>query len=255
MYGGQIKVKLSNLQQRKGYDVRSQRNTYSSHQDTLGFGQSIAPQMKSVCQPLRSLGITMFTYSRIFRTGERLYLCNDQEWFEHYVKNDYQDESDHLEHYVPADGVKTALWNGFKMDKVFSAAYNQFDLWHGFSIYEKQNDYVDFFDFAAHKDNHQIVQFYFNHLNQLEKFVQDFKKSSLNWVAAPSPNHLLVPKNRISFEEIQRSSLIPAGGLEDFLQNSSVECKYQNHKININLNDLKNIIRKDWGRRRFNAVN
>jgi|GEM_PF-5813849 hypothetical protein len=255
MYRGQIKVKFSNLQQRKMYDVKSQKSTYSSNQDALGFGKSIAPQIKHVCQSLHCFGITMFTYSRIFRTGERLYLCNNQEWFEHYIKNDYQDDADHLEHYIPADGVKTALWNGFKMDKVFSAAYDQFDLWHGFSIYEKQNDYVDFFDFAAHKDNHQMVQFYFNNLDQLEKFVRDFKEVSLKWVEMSKPNHLLIPKNLISFEQIQRNSFITAGSLEDFLQNSSTECGYQSHKTNSNLNVLKNIIKKDWEFMRFNAIN
>src|SRR5688500_8620024 len=82
----------------------------------LEFSREISPIIGDICHPLINLGITIFTYCRIFNNGKRLYVCNDQKWVEHYIGHNYQDELDHLEHYVPNDGVKYALWSEFKIN-------------------------------------------------------------------------------------------------------------------------------------------
>lgn len=214
-------------------------NTYSKEISfnesvcALEYGCSITPLMQQLSQPLLPYGITTFTYSRIFKDGKRIYLCNNLEWLKHYICNNYFDEINHLEHYIPAENIKVSTWDGFKMDRVFSALYHQFNLWNGFTIYEKHEDYIDYFDFASHKNNYQVNSFYLNNFVLLEMFVHYFKAKIFYSIDSIEKHQLITPKICISFDEISRRSPFSSKKIESFYNTLSQGEDHKDIKNNI----------------------
>ncbi len=172
----------------------------------LECGRRASDVVNEICQPLARFGITIFTYCRIFNDGKRLYICSDKNWFEHYITQGFQDNLEHLEHYVPADGVKYALWSQFKMDPVFSDVYHKFHYWHGMTIYEKNPEFVDYFDFGTHRDNVQMINFYCNNLEVFTRFTDYFKCRAAALIDSPESSRLIIPRLQISLDEVPRTS-------------------------------------------------
>lgn len=139
-------------------------NRVKKNQTAVDFTLKASSAVNKIARPLLDFDIRIFTYCRIFEDGKRWYLCNDQSWVEHYLSNHYQDRLEHLQHYIPEEGVQCTLWSEFKTDKIFDTLKNDFSYGHGISMYERQPHYVDYFDFGSHRDNHDITNFYFNNL-------------------------------------------------------------------------------------------
>ena len=196
------------------------QNSFSrnkEYQSALSYNRDIGPSLEEICKPLfENFNIKMFTYSRIFKNGRRVYVSTNSKWVEHYISNSHQDEINHLEHYIPANDIKYALWDSYKMDRVFYSAYNNFNLWHGFSIYEHKKDYVDFFDFAADRSNDQIVNFYINNYALLDHFTRYFKSKSVDLINFSDENIWITPKVWIPFNEIPKTGTIDPDKLSDF---------------------------------------
>ena len=182
----------------------SYKNSEASNQNLINYSRIISPVISDICEPLNNFGIKMFTYSRIYNGGRRLYVSTNHDWVEHYITHDFHEDIDHLHHYVPVDGIKYAFWDSFKKDIVFDATLNQFNFWNGFSVYEKNNDYVDFFDFGAHKHNTKINNFYINNLYLLIRFIEYFKEKTFLIINSEDKENTLVPKIWVSFDKIRR---------------------------------------------------
>lgn len=175
----------------------------------LEFNKKISSTIEEICDPLSSLGVKMFIYSRIFNGGERIYISSNGRWVEHYITHEFQDEIDHWSHYIPDDGIKYAFWSEFKEDRVFNAV-NKYGMGNGVSIYEKHEDYVDFFDFAFDKDNTQAINFYLNNMHLFLKFVEYFKEKIFLILNFDDKKNMLIPKNFIFFDKIPREKNLEA---------------------------------------------
>jgi DNA-binding CsgD family transcriptional regulator len=208
----------------------------------LEYNVKISPVIQDICSPLSQFGITMFTYSRIFNGGKRLYMCSDPIWVERYITQEFQDEIDHFAHYVPLDGVQYALWEGFKRDKVFDGLYNH-NMGNGFSIYEKHKEYVDFFDFASHKDNNQMNNLYLNNIDLMLRFIEYFKEKISLIVDFEDKKNVLIPKKFTSFDEIPRCENISLKKDSIFFNQSLDENKilYKNEIFNLTHRELETL--------------
>jgi len=141
----------------------------------------IQPFMQEICKPLREVGIRQFTFCRSFYNGKRLYLCSEPDWVALYLKNNFQNDIQHLVHYVPSEKMRYAFWVDFKKDKVFDALYS-LGLWHGFALYDQKPTYTDLFDFCSTPKNQEIIDFYVNNLPMLEEFALNFKRQSTSLI-------------------------------------------------------------------------
>lgn len=196
----------------------------------LEFNKKISSTVEDICEPLSSLGATMFTYSRIFNGGERIYISSNGQWVEHYITHEFQDEIDHWPHYVPLDGIKYTFWSEFKDDKVFNAV-NKYGMGNGISIYENHEEYVDFFDFAFDKDNTQAINFTLNNIHLFQKFVEYFKEKIFLILDFKDKKNILIPKKFISFDKIPREKSLEPRARGTFL-NKTLKKEESYNKMN-----------------------
>jgi DNA-binding CsgD family transcriptional regulator len=170
----------------------------------LDFSKNAAELVHKISRPIFSFETAIFTYCRVFNNGKILYLCSDEKWVEHYFASNYQNESDHLKHYVPLENIKYALWSEFDRDKVFRAAYEEFNYWHGISFYEKNKNHMDYFDFGANKDNVKMENFYLNNLPVLSQFIQYFKEEASDLINVSDSTKLISCENKEIISNIFR---------------------------------------------------
>lgn len=207
----------------------------------LEFNKKIASAVEEICDPISSLGVAMFTYSRIFNGGERIYISSNGKWVEHYITHEFQDEVNHLPHYIPNDSIKYTFWSEFKDDRVFSAV-NKYGMTNGVSIYEKQEEYVDFFDFAFEKDNTQHINFYLNNTYLFKKFIEYFKEKIFLILNFEDKENVLVPKRFISFDQIPREKSSDPPNLSGVFSNlleKKFENSYKEHTLILSNKELE----------------
>ena len=186
----------------------NKKSRYIYNKNHLEYNQQIAPIINNLCAPLLNLEIKTFTFSRIYDGGRRLYICSDQEWVKEYITREFQDELNHMSHYVPLKGINYALWQGFKNDKVFEAAH-QHNMWNGISIYEAHSEYVDYFDFAFLKTDNYLTNTYINNINLFQRFVEYFKDRSSLIIDYTDKKNCLFPRKFITFNNIPRKEYFP----------------------------------------------
>jgi hypothetical protein len=184
------------------------------NKSVLNFNQKAKARMNTLCHPLWKAGFTMFTFCRSFKDGKRLYLSSNEKWVEHYLKNNLQDNCDHLEHYLPPQDIIYGFWDAFKGDKVFDALHSR-NFGHGFCIYEHYEDYVDQFDFAAHRDNYLMSNFYLQNIFFLETFIKEFKIKAFDLINNDVEKKLIIPSRPLT---VKYRSFITYDKVENFMK-------------------------------------
>lgn len=154
--------------------------------------------------PLKIFNITFFNHIRIFNDKSRLSLSNRGDWLEHfnkqqYIKNAYFSKNPILltqEYY---------LWDVMiNPDNVMSVAKNDFNIAHGFTIVDKNKEYIDLFLFATTYDNHEINNFYINQLDVLKHFISYYKDKSriiIKNCQPDQPTNVVSKNNQIPCEK------------------------------------------------------
>lgn len=197
------------------FQIKNHHAHLNNIQIPLEFSQQLSPLISETCKPLFKLNIPFFTYSRFFNDSKLLYLSNDLAWVNYFMTNNLQNELDHLTHYIPEEHTKYNLWDTSEVDKVFFALREHFDYWHGITIYEKHDGFIDCFDFGAYKNKQDMVNFYFNNLWLLEQFIQFFKNKTFKLIHKHNldSTKLLTSKIPIPFHETggAKLTLLPGG--------------------------------------------
>lgn len=147
-----------------------------------------------------------FCYIKIMDNGTRLYLSTVKNWVGHYVSSKFQDDINHLKYNVPEENFKISFWSGYEKDAVIETSF-AYDIWHGFSIHERQEDYCEYFDFFTHKENHLFPTQCFNSLETIKCLIKEFKVKAESIIDASDPRKLIVSKKWIPFSKIWDSSL------------------------------------------------
>lgn len=191
----------------------------------LQFNLESAKTMASIYEPLlkKELGIVTFTYCRTFNNGTRLYLCSCSEWVKHYIEQKFQDDISHQASYTPADNISYSLWTGFKNDNIYDSLRERFDLWNGLCLYERHEDYIDYFDFSAHTDYSQSINYCINNIDKLLMLIKDFKKNAAELIDPTDKKKLMVSKSWNLFNEVSKNSLLAPNKTKKFLDQTKLK--------------------------------
>lgn len=145
-----------------------------------------------ICKPLfNKFGINFFSYVRLYGDGSALVLISDGEWHRCAFKNKYVTTGPML----GRSGIQ--LWDNYSSTKV-KEVLNEVNLNNGIMIYNKKNEeYVEFFELASSIKGASVVEFYFNNMDLLEKFLIYFKNKADKLIKEADKNRIIVPSEML----------------------------------------------------------
>ena len=140
------------------------------------FVYSHLPMLEEISAPLRSFGITHFSYNKFIGKDKIILLCPQiislRERFGHSLDQDYivQPQLDLIH-----QNTKFLLWQNFPPHNPILETLQEFNINHGITLFRKiEEDICESFHFATTNDNEQIVDFYLNNLSILDVFSDYF---------------------------------------------------------------------------------
>lgn len=191
----------------------------SCNHAALQYSKVMTEPLKEFWKPLfPQLGDTNFTYCKIMNNGTRLYLSIIPNWSEWYVDNSFQDDIEHLKHYVPKEKESISLWSAHKRDAIVDS-YDMHNLGHGFSIHQHHGEYCEYFDFSSHKEDYMYPTKCLNTLGLIQEYIKKFQRECRLIVDTTDQQKLFVSKKWIPFEQIWRQeNHINSNILSNFLK-------------------------------------
>ncbi len=168
--------------------IKILRNNISSH---------LVDDVREISKPfLEKFQLNFFDYGRTYyNDSSSIILIPDNTWIEYYFKNKY-----HLVTTIYDSGIH--LWDNY-VEKAAVEARDIFNYTNGISIFKKQGDYCEVFNFAAPRTNKKVLDFYFNNQNLLYAFTDYFKDKATELLKKSELNKLILPKENIGI--LQRS--------------------------------------------------
>ncbi|OJW47101.1 MAG: hypothetical protein BGO67_10345 [Alphaproteobacteria bacterium 41-28] len=165
---------------------------------TLEYLKSLTGIVDSFCQPLKSVGIQFFTYSRLYEGGKGIFLCNNDQWYETKFQNDLFDQNGFVTvRNLYRNDFTKSIFTGApsKEIKLLEFLYN-LDFWNSIDLYKYEEEYKEVFHFASNRENVQIMNFYVNNISFLENFAYYFReKISKKILEAPKDIYIRIRKN------------------------------------------------------------
>jgi DNA-binding CsgD family transcriptional regulator len=139
------------------------------------YNLEILPTLNSLSSPLKDkFNLSFLTFRRLYANGRIIHISNHKDWLENSLSNKFWQSMTSLKRInsINLNQQYAHLWdeNAYKKDHVYNAMYEN-DLWHGITIYDKHDSYVDLWAFATDRSNYQIKNLYVNRLNILKQFI------------------------------------------------------------------------------------
>lgn len=131
-------------------------------------------------RPLRDhFGVCYFTYHHIDHEGQYTVLVDRPDWAEYYVAEKFFANDPYLRHpsnYSP--GISLIGHHGSEeyKEKILKAGAELFQMDHSAMLIQKDETGVEFFGFAANRNNSCLEKIYLNHQSLLIKYAAYFKK-------------------------------------------------------------------------------
>ena len=150
-----------------------------------------ANHMLELTAPLRHLGITYFTYSRFYHTGERLYLVTHRDILENYLQNKLYligNTEGAPKNYI----AQTVIWSNLPNQKVFDETRVKYNIANGLFIFQPQATYCECYGLAGDRYNEKL---YITHLDYLKNFILEFNDKAEDLIQKTSQSKIILPYN------------------------------------------------------------
>jgi|GEM_PF-3051178 len=164
----------------------------ASNKSANQFIDSHISIMKEICEPLKALNITHFSYNKFVGKDRALILCPQmtrfREQFGHSLDIDIvQPQLDQIHHQR-----EFLFWQNFGVDNPVLETLREYNINHGFTLFRKvEKDIHESFHFATTNDNEQIKNYYFKNMSLLNVFSDYFTDKMADIIDHQIPGKLL----------------------------------------------------------------
>lgn len=155
--------------------------------------------LQTICQPLfDNFGISFFDFGRMYDDGYCLMFSTNEKLIHYLFEQQYC-----LFSPVPTHLLQNKFYyylpNTGPYQQVVYDVSNYFNIGHAFDIFDCQDGYVDVCCFAASTQSSEMINTYFNNINNLNNFIRFFK-NKITDILSRSDNAFLLPeKMRLNF--------------------------------------------------------
>ncbi|MDP1724914.1 MAG: helix-turn-helix transcriptional regulator [Alphaproteobacteria bacterium] len=146
----------------------------------LEFDQQKNAWLNAICAPLfKNTPITSFAYMEFYNEKEFFHMCTDVAWSEVFLGFESNGAAFEKEVSIAFNTPKfhSYYWPLEGDDHVMSCL-KKHNIWHGLSIYKKDNGFLRVFCFSGDLNSSLIYNFYLNKMNILEEFIWHFESQS-----------------------------------------------------------------------------
>lgn len=156
---------------------------------------SSAADMDAILSPLKKLGIHYITFMRNYLNGHQVYLSNIVGWVEDYYHHElYRQFISN-----PPNDYKSGsiIWPKDKSLRVFDLAKERYNSDHGVTYIKTRKNYSDYYFFSTTQDNPNIINFYLNNGDILERFIVYFEDRAESLIMKAEEKKIKLPFNKI----------------------------------------------------------
>lgn len=185
---------------------------------------SSVADITEITKPLKSIGLSYFTFDRTYEDGSHLRLTNAGKWIESYYRTElYKQAIFEKDPRLFCNGF--VFWSWLKREPIYSAA-SEHNIDHGLTIIERNKQYADFFHFGTTLDNFISQETLISHINFLHRFVAYFKQETHKLILTAEKTRFILPidaHEEIHLQELEYNKSYP---LEDLLKKTEVSRLY-----------------------------
>lgn len=172
----------------------SEVNKQIEYQNILEYNQKINGKLLKLISPLQQLyQINYFYYVR-YINNKVFFICSDLNYLYQVVKSGlfanvspiFLEQIAKLELNIS----RKFIWTGQPPDKVHRMLCD-FDIWNGYTIYERTLDGLEIWGFGTSQNNIQIIDLYMNESFILRNFINYFKNKAPDLIDISQPNRLI----------------------------------------------------------------
>lgn len=147
---------------------------------------STCQQIDTFFEPIFSLlGIHGFSFNRVYKNQNRIFLSNSCDWVTNYFANDYFSAQSFQSYSMLPLYLLWANWP--KEDKkglaIHKDGFTNFDYGNALNITRVHDDYVDIFSLRGFARDNSVNSSYFHHLDNINKFLDYFLLKGNMWVS------------------------------------------------------------------------
>lgn len=165
---------------------------------------SATSAMREIAKPLLSLGITYFTYTKCEADGARTYLGTHPELMKLYLEKQY-----YLIGNIEAPPTKyrnqILFWNTLPKQHLYDELPRAHGIDHGIFLVNQEDDYCEFYGFAAPKGMDRVMNAYINNVDNLNNFVHYFKARAKSIIRQANACKLILPFHNDSLDFVNKS--------------------------------------------------
>jgi DNA-binding CsgD family transcriptional regulator len=179
-------------------------------------------EIKQICKPLEEhFGLTSFVYRKNYTDGTEINIANQPEWVEHfYSNNDLLKKSVFDKH---PDNYQSGfvLWSQLEGHQEILARAKAFHIDHGVTIVKKVADGVELCYFGTRESNPEVVNYYLNNIDLLERFILYFKAQAAEVIKSAERQKIIVLENKYELVDILEKdieAIRPSITREDFIK-------------------------------------
>lgn len=196
--------------------------------DIIKFNKDFSPHLENISDILlKNLDIHFFEYTRLYKTGSRFYISNNQNWFEYFIANNFQDDDDYNQILWGGIKRKYTLWTGLPDNEVLSGYFKN-NMWNGLIYSLKNNEnYIDLFSFSSTIENKHVNNLYINNKDIIKKVVIIFKNEIHKNLPLGDDKFLLKTHDRKNLS-VDNTSLISSEMIDNFYKQTKVGRYYFN---------------------------
>ncbi|MBS0357988.1 MAG: helix-turn-helix transcriptional regulator [Proteobacteria bacterium] len=161
-------------------------NFYKNH-----FCFESSNDILEVCKPFFSEAkINYFDYCRTYNNHDFLILASDGHWVEHFFKKEF-----YITGTLKNSGIH--LWSNHHSESMLRDAKSVANHDNGITFFEKHEDYIESYSFAAPAENVVVVDFYLTYRDHFKNFCLSFKEKTHKLIKISEKNKIKLPESMI----------------------------------------------------------